>query len=131
MRAPAGYGAVRECAMDTYTEKELKDALQTVTAVISACEKAQPKFAPGTAQHSLLKNRLKALHISAALMKGTPAAVGYSPEELTEALKPMTSIIGKCEKARLKSAEGTAQHTRFSRLITAMKISRALIRDKL
>jgi len=32
------------------------------------CEKIQPKFHEGTSQHTLLKNRIKALYISKALI---------------------------------------------------------------
>ena len=50
--------------MDKYTGEDLEKALQIVSSSINRCEKAQPKFAEGTSQHTLLKNRIKALYIS-------------------------------------------------------------------
>ncbi|AEG58345.1 hypothetical protein [Desulforamulus ruminis] len=54
--------------MDKYTSEELEEALQIVSSVISRCEKTQPKFVEGTSQHTLLKNRIKAMYISKALI---------------------------------------------------------------
>ena len=50
--------------MNKYTREELDTALQIIIATISNCEKAQTKFAEGTSQHTLLKNRIKALYLS-------------------------------------------------------------------
>lgn len=55
--------------MDNYTKKELEEALRAISSLISKCEKAQEKLAQGTSQWSLLKNRIKALHISSSLIK--------------------------------------------------------------
>ena len=54
--------------MQEYTREELREALQVVTSTISNCEKIQPKFHEGTSQHTLLKNRIKALYISKSLI---------------------------------------------------------------
>ena len=54
--------------MDKYTGEELEEALQIVSSVISRCEKAQPKFVEATSQHTLLKNRIKAMYISKLLI---------------------------------------------------------------
>jgi hypothetical protein len=53
----------------------------------------------------------------------------YSKEEFIEALRPVFSVISKCEKAQLKFAEGTSHHTRFKNIIKAMYISKSLITD--
>lgn len=55
--------------MKNYLQKELDAALQLISSTISKCEKMQLKFAEGTSQHSLLKNRIKALYISKALIE--------------------------------------------------------------
>ena len=55
----------------------------------------------------------------------------YTKEELVEALRPISSVISKCEKGKLKFAEGTSHHTRFKNIINAMYISKALITDKI
>lgn len=61
------------------TESEQVDVLKVLTSVISRCERTLPRFVPGTSQHTLLKNRIQALKIGAAL-------------------EPLASIIRKCEK---------------------------------
>lgn len=53
----------------------------------------------------------------------------YSKEELEEALKAITSTIGKCEKAILKLKENSAHHTLLSRRIKAFQISIELIEE--
>ena len=55
--------------MEKYTKEELTQALRAVVSVIHKSEKAQEKFPGGTAHHTLLKNRLKAMYISKALIE--------------------------------------------------------------
>lgn len=116
--------------MNKYTREELEDTLKIISSTISRCEKTQPKFMEGTSQHTLLKNRLKALYISKSLIEDETVIDKYTKEELLEALRPVTSIIRKCEKAQLKFAEGTSHHTRFKNMIKAMHISKLLITDE-
>lgn len=54
--------------MNEYTKEEMTKALKEVSSTISKCEKMQPKFAVGTSQHTLLKNRIKAMYISKSLI---------------------------------------------------------------
>lgn len=54
--------------MENYTQTELREALRAINSLISKCEKAQVKMIPGTSQHTLLRNRLHALRISASLI---------------------------------------------------------------
>lgn len=81
--------------MNPYTAEEVSKALETVQSTIHKCEKIQPKFKEGTSQFSLLKNRIKAMYISKALLTEEEALKQYSKEELIEALKPIASIISK------------------------------------
>ncbi len=117
--------------MDKYIREELEEALQIVSSAISRCEKIQPKFAEGTSQHTLLKNRIRALYISKSLIMDENIVAIYTKAELIEALRPVSSIISKCEKAQLKFAEGTSHHTRFKNMINAMYISKSLITDEI
>lgn len=117
--------------MDKYTREELAQALQAVSSAISESEKMQPKFAEGTSQHTLLKNRIKALYISKSLMTSENIMDKYTKEELIEALRPVASLIRKCEKAQQKFQEGTYHHTRLKKIIEAMYISKALITDEI
>lgn len=113
--------------MEGYTKEELEEALQIVSSVINRCEKMQPKFAEGTSQHTLLKNRIKALYISKSLIADEEIKGKYTKEELAEALPPVSSIISKCSKAQLKFAEGTSHYVRFEKMIQAMCIAKLLI----
>jgi DNA-binding XRE family transcriptional regulator len=117
--------------MDKYTREELAEALRVVASTIIKCEKMQPKFAEGTSQHTLLKNRIKALYISKALITDENIMDKYTKEELIEALRPVSSVISKCEKAQLKFAEVTSHYTRFKSIIKAMYISKALITNEI
>lgn len=55
----------------------------------------------------------------------------YTKEELIEALRPVSSVISKCEKAQIKFEEGTSNYNRFKKLIKAMYISKSLITDEI
>lgn len=116
--------------MEKYTEKELAEALQVVSSTISKCEKIHPKFVEGTSQHTLLKNRIKAMYVSKALIADENIKEKYTKEELIEALPPVTSIISKCEKAIQKFEEGTSNYTRLKKIIDAMYIAKSLITNE-
>lgn len=67
--------------MNSFTKDELKEALRAICSMISKCEKVQEKPALGTSQRTLLKNRIKALRISAALI--SKALEEQTPSDLT------------------------------------------------
>lgn len=117
--------------MNKYIREEFEEALQVISSTISNCEKMQLKFGEGTSQHTLLKNRIKALYISKALMINENIMDKYTKEELLAALPPVVSIINKSEKAQLKFKEGTSHYTRLKKIIKAMYISKSLITDEI
>ena len=47
----------------------LDTALNEISSILRRCEKIQPQFAEGSAQHSLLKNRIAALQAADLLLK--------------------------------------------------------------
>lgn len=55
----------------------------------------------------------------------------FTKEELEEALRAISSTIGKCEKVQPKLKEGTSQHTLLARRIKALHIAAALIKREL
>ena len=112
--------------MIEYAKEELLEALRVVSSTISKCEKAQLKFAEGTSQYSLLKNRIKAMYISKALLTGEGVRE-FTQEELLAALPPVSSIISKCEKGQEKYAEGSVGYNKLKKIIVPMYISKALI----
>lgn len=117
--------------MNKYTKEELADALKVVSKTISNCEKIHPKFAEGTSQHTLLKNRIKALYISQSLINGEDTRDKYSKEELIDSLRHISSVISKCEKGQIKFDKGTSHYNRFENLIKAMYVSKSLISDEI
>lgn len=117
----------KERPLSKYNQEDRATALWVVEASISNCQMAQPKFPEGSAQHSLLKNRIKALSVSKTLLSEGSGNHSFTKEELTEALAPVSSIISKCEKAKQKFQEGSGHHTRLQNMIKAMEISKALI----
>ncbi|MBC3795990.1 hypothetical protein [Acetobacterium tundrae] len=123
--------------MENYTNEELTAVLREVASTISKCEKMQGEFAEGTAQCSLLINRIKAMVISKLLIeselsqKEQRIMEQYTKEELIEALRPVASVISKCEKAQGKFAEGTAHHKHLENLIKVMNLSKGLIEEQL
>ncbi|MDY3359373.1 MAG: hypothetical protein SOY04_03085 [Clostridium celatum] len=117
--------------MKNYLQEELQNALKVVSSTISRCEKIQPKFKEGTSQFSLLRNRIKALKISKCLIEKDESMQIYTKDELEKALPPVISIINKTEKAQSKYDEGTTPFKRFSPIISAMYISKALIEKEI
>lgn len=55
----------------------------------------------------------------------------YTKEELAGALRPVVSVISKCEKAQEKFDEGSAHYRRLENLIKAMDISKVMMEDQL
>lgn len=117
--------------MNKYSTEELEKALEVLSSTIVNCEKMKAKFAEGTSQHSLLRNRLKALYISQVLMRGENIEDKYNKEELVNALPPILSIISKCEKGQKKFEEGNKNYKRFKNIIDSMYISKTLITNEI
>ena len=91
-------------------------------------EKFLPKFPEGTSQHSLLKNRIRALQTARELIsrEGRP-----SREELEFALPRIESMIHKMSKARDKYEPGSRNYKRFDPMVQAMKQVRTAIMQAL
>lgn len=113
-----------------FNKEELEKAISLLSSTITKCEKMQLKFSEGTSQYSLLKNRIKALYISKALLMGDKT-INYISKELREALPPVVSIINKTTKAQSKYEKGTSQFNRFEPIIQAMSISKVFIERKI
>lgn len=57
------------CDRGSLARDDLQEGLRAIASMIGRTENAQTKFAPGTSQHTLQRNRLKALRIAEALMQ--------------------------------------------------------------
>ena len=91
-------------------------------------EKFLPKFPEGTSQHSLLKNRIRALQTARELISGGGRP---SREELEFALPRIESMIHKMSKARDKYEPGSRNYKRFDPTVQAMKQVRTAIMQAL
>lgn len=109
-----------------FSNEDMEKAISLISSTITKCEKMQLKFSEGTSQHTLLKNRIKALNISKALLTNDKS-INYTSKELIEALPPVVSIINKTTKAQSKYEKGSSQYNRFEPIIQAMLISKAFI----
>ena len=87
-------------------------------------EKFLPKFPEGTSQHSLLKNRIRALQTARELISGEGRP---SREELEFALPRIESMIHKMSKARDKYEPGSRNYKRFDPTVQVMEQIRTAI----
>lgn len=114
--------------MDNYTTNELQAALRPIASLINKSEKAQQKLAPGTWQHAMLRDNLKALHHAFVLMKkDTNDTKKFTRDEFQEAIRAFATMISKTEKAQAKFLPGTSQHTLQRNRLKALRIAEALI----
>lgn len=117
--------------MENYSQKELLAASQFLSSTVSKCEEMQLKFAEGTSQYSLLKNRIRALAISKALIENDRTIGMYTRLDLEKALPPVLSIIKKTEKAQMKYSEEHVQYKRLEPIRRAMYISKAFLENEI
>lgn len=112
--------------------RELEEARGPIASLISKSTKAQQKLAPGTWQHRMLRDNLKALHIASALTnKIAVDAGGVQRDELKKALAALESMIGRAEKAQAGFALGTSQHSLQRNRLNALRVAEALITAEL
>ncbi|MBP1904533.1 hypothetical protein J2Z32_001156 [Paenibacillus turicensis] len=119
--------------MKTFNQEQLENAVDLISTTITKCEKMQIKFLEGTSQDSLLKNRIKALCISKALILGdnTDTKIQYTNKDVREALPPVVSIINKTTKAQSKYEKGTSQFNRHEPIIQAMFVAKQFIENEI
>lgn len=98
--------------------------LAQIQSVIAREEAFLPKFAPGTSQHSLLRNRIAALRTVCDLITGENQP---DDEALQFALPRIESILHKMSVAREKYEPGSRNDKRFGPTVCLMEDARALI----
>ncbi|MCR0263236.1 hypothetical protein MKC73_04895 [[Clostridium] innocuum] len=123
-----------------FTTQQLEAAHKEIISIIRKCEKMEGKFAEGTSQHTLLKNRLLAMQIAKQLLEETLYSSEintaddngrtYSYQELAFAKEPVCSIIRKCSKAQRRYIKETANYRRYVPMIEAMQIAEQLIEEQ-
>ena len=112
--------------------EKLREALRPIASLIGKSRKARQKLAPGTWQHTMLGENLKALGIASALMNQESEDENrLAPGDLQEALRALASMIGRSEKAQAKFPPGTSQHTLQRNRLRALRLAEALTRAEL
>ncbi len=113
-------------------DDEVEAVLKPLASLISKSEKAQTKLAPGTWQHAMLEDNLKALRVGHALVSADGECLpSFPPAQLEDALTALASMIERTENTRATFAPGTSQHTlqrnRLHALRTAQEATRAAL----
>ncbi len=126
--------------------ENLSIAYKEVVSTIRKCEQIQPKFKIGSAQFSLLENRIKAMYISKLLIDNelvnyidnsnqTLIRISvyeyFTKSDIQASLRPVLSIIHKCESAQIKHHKETLYYKRLANIINSMNICKLLIEDQL
>lgn len=101
-----------------------KTVLEIIDHTIELEARFLPKFAAGTSQHSLLKNRIQSLYTARKLLFGESVP---TKEELEFALPRIESIIHKMRKARDKYEPNNRNYNRFDPTVRAMEEVKAAI----
>lgn len=104
------------------------ELLDKLDRLIGLEEKFLPKFAEGTSQCSLLRNRIRALQAARELISGEGKP---DREELEFALPRIESIIRKTTKARDKYEPGSRNYCRFDPTVRAMEQVCSMLEQKL
>ena len=117
--------------MNDFPEKDMEEALRSISSMIDRTEKAKEKFVQGTSQYTLQKNRLEALNIASLLILKELADSNvmnhYTKGDIEKALAPISSLISKSEKAQKKLEKGTWQHTMLGNNLKALYIALPLL----
>lgn len=101
----------------------MPEELRPLISLISKSEKAQQRLRPGTWQHSMLRDNIRALRIAVALMD--ESADNYAKDDLQEAVRALDLMIRRTEDAQAKFSAGTAQHTLQRNRLKALRIAEA------
>ena len=109
-------------------EKQNADILAGLDRCIRLEERFLPKFPAGTSQHSLLKNRIRALYTARQLFSGE---LPPSKEDLEFSRPRIESILHKVSKARDKHDAGSRNYRRFDPTVQLMERVSAEIRRAL
>jgi hypothetical protein len=55
--------------MGSFSQNDLSEARRSLASTMAKCEKVEPKLKPGSAQHTLLVQRIKAFRVALALVE--------------------------------------------------------------
>lgn len=79
------------------SKEELTETLFVIASIVGRCENAQNKFREGTSQHTLLKNRIRALYLSKELVEAELLQMGERLSTVSCEETGKCEEMGKCE----------------------------------
>ena len=105
-----------------------QNARRAIDSLASKSETALQKLEPGTWQHTMLRDNLRALRIAASvLMNGEAAQVHrFARDDLEHAIRALATMITRTESAMAKFAVGTSQHTLQRNRLDALRLVHGL-----
>ena len=111
------------------TADELEAAHRPIASLLRKSEKAKQKLAPGTWQHAMLRNNIRALRLASVLLdKESHPKRRFAENALLEARRVIAALIQKTEKTRARFPRGTSQHTLQKNRLQALRVAEALIK---
>lgn len=106
--------------------------MRPLVSLIRKSEKARRKLTPGAWQHTMLRNNLQALRLARRRWtRAAGKAVRIKPDELSNALAALSSMIRKSRKAQAAFKPGTPQHTLQRNRLKALRTARAHLKAAL
>lgn len=119
----------------------MQEALRPISSLMSKSKKAQQKLMPGTWQHTMLNDNIKALRYASVLISRW-SDYGDQPErddmarkptqdDIQEYLRALAKMIDKTEKTQARFLPGTSQHTLQRNRLKALRVAEALIEAEL
>jgi hypothetical protein len=118
--------------MDQSIPDKPQEVHRLITSLISKSKKARGKLAPGTWQHGMLGDNLRALHIALRLMDKEGRAIDqFTRHELQEALRAFGRMISRTDEAQSKFSRGASQHTLLRNRLRALRVAEAGIKRRL
>jgi len=111
------YGNQEKNRMIHLSKEELTETLFVIASIVGRCENAQTKFREGTSQHTLLKNRIRALYLSKELVETELLRMG---EQLSAV---RCEEMGKCEETGKYEALDNCEILGESSLMEELKLT--------
>lgn len=105
----------------------LEAELRPLLSLAGKSEKALVKVAPGSWQHGMLSDNLKALRLAISLIR-EGGAVRPTPHDVRAAIQAFESMIDKTDRAQTKFEPKSAQHSLLKNRLTALRVGEAALR---
>lgn len=119
--------------MENVSEKERIESVKSFQSTIRKLEKALAQMTEKGANTTLIRKRLRALHIGLAVLEDVwnGKSHAYAPEELGEARQVLEGLFPSLENMELKLKQGSPQRTLLDRRMRSLELAMEAIDDLL